>query len=128
MQSSTSSLKAYGVANIFRIHSSVLILVACQVITAGNGSSSDFSYGIDRNLFKNTCGFNITPHKGGIGLFMDSNGNLNSMNGRAGTFDVTSIYWTPARLYDNTNIGSWPQADGGVLNSRIFGLLRGFVA
>lgn len=80
-----------------------------QIAVAGT-STSDFLYGLNRDLVRKADMPVINPTVGGMLLYYTSDGTLDTgVMEYAGTHTAKSQFWTPARVYTTDgDIGSWP--------------------
>lgn len=118
---SSLAIAGYGTGTLTLYETGIARLDFVQTITTADSSTSNFKWGINRNLFNTFFGTTIptiTPNSGycGTAAFYKSNGTTAPMDvatvGNGGTFERPSSatqFWTPARNYNTSgNRGAWP--------------------
>lgn len=99
-----------GCATIIVIGSIAVVHFSLK-IRVTDATSSLFTYGLNRDLFKNIDANipNITPLTGGVMHVVDSDGkNKNTVTEWGGSFEARSQFWLPGRIYtDSGNFGGW---------------------
>lgn len=116
-----------GHADVYLYKNGLAVIEFCLQITTAGVSSSEFSFGLNRDALHNANNNIplITPVSGVCTYFDAGTDVVSGLTGYAGVLQGGLQFWRPCRVYDTLgNVGGWP-ASSFPIGTRIIGTVYG---